>query len=140
MASLNEIRHEEMLHSRKCLKCKTWVPRSEKNNHVKCVCGTELCFLCMHTLLGHKEYDTGKPHFGRGRCSQHGDLIAKPTPVLLNTLGHAKRPTESVAAFSIHTQDAALPPSNDHAEARAEARDVIGGRGGYFPPLIRHSL
>lgn len=124
--SIKQIREDEQINSRKCTRCKSWVSRgNSNNNHLSCRrCGTEFCFLCGHVLKGHKEYDTGKPHFANNTCKQHIDLVVKLSASSLNKLGHVKPSTESVAAFSIQTEDALLPPSNKHAKARAKERNV----------------
>eukprot|EP00966_Prymnesium_polylepis_P255750 5908834-Prymnesium_polylepis.1 len=124
VASTVVIHCEERLHSRKCPKCMRWNIRIDNNNHIKCNCGIECCFLCMRKLDGHCEYGTNARHFGHGKCKQHGDPIMRPSPALLNKLGHVTRQTESVAVFSINTLDAALPPSNDHAKKRSHGRGV----------------
>ena len=118
------IRCEERLHSRKCPTCMRWNLRIDNNNHIKCACGIEFCFLCTQELDGHFEYGTKARNFGHGKCKQHGDPIMRPSPSLLNKLGHVTRQTESVAAFSINTLDAALPPSNKHAKERSYERCV----------------
>tara|TARA_B100001173_G_C16024465_1_gene563413 strand:+ start:1730 stop:3703 length:1974 start_codon:yes stop_codon:yes gene_type:complete len=120
--SLKEIEKERQQNSKQCPFCGQRMMRHNENNHIKCTCGQEFCFLCQCPLRGHKEARSGYNHFQYTACIQHGDVYIPPTPIALNKLGFAIKKTTSECAFSVDTQDAIIPPLTNHASSRCNER------------------
>jgi predicted RNA-binding Zn-ribbon protein involved in translation (DUF1610 family) len=115
---------EERKVEKQCPGCGKWSSRTLGNNHISCECGIQFCFLCLTHVKGHKDVETGVLHFPTV-CPQHGGDIVKPTAAALHKLGSShKRLTVSEACFSVETNAIQLGEFTNHANERAEERDV----------------
>eukprot|EP00966_Prymnesium_polylepis_P186819 4330652-Prymnesium_polylepis.2 len=81
----------------------------------------------------HKARSHSVLHWSRARGSGHGYMLASPCGPLSSASTRA--PSRNMATTS------AGAPADSHAWKSGTGYSAnIGGRGGYFPPLIRHSL
>ena len=112
---------------RKCLTCGRMNRRVDGNNHIKCACRVEFCFLCMHRLHGTKNPD-GSGHFVNlnREHPQHGDPMVAVTARLLATLPGASQwhgPASTCGALSVATSKVTMHLTQ-HADERMEERDI----------------